>query len=159
MNNKGGLPSSAFIRTRPLMRTKSKKPLRNKATALPLDRPFAPEVLDRAKELAFEYRLILEPNEELGFMGRSIEMPYVWGDGRTPDACVHETREAIISSIATMLEMGEVPPSPASEKLRQEQINIRVTPEEKFMLEEAARSRGFRGISDFVRSTTLNSLR
>jgi uncharacterized protein (DUF1778 family) len=36
-----------------------------------------------------------------------------------------------------------------------EQINVRLTPEEKLLLEEMARSKGFRGISDFVRSASL----
>ena len=34
-----------------------------------------------------------------------------------------------------------------------------VTPEEKLLLEEAARSKGFRGVSDFVRSASLGSIR
>lgn len=124
-----------------------------------LDRPFAPGVLKRAKDLAVKYRLILEPNHELGFMGTSIEMPLVFGDGKTPDACVKETREALVSAIATMLENGEAPPAPSSEELRTEQVNIRLTPREKLLLEEAARSKGFRGVSDFVRTTTLTSVR
>jgi predicted RNase H-like HicB family nuclease len=126
---------------------------------LPPDRPFAAAVLRQAKDLARKYRLIHEPNEDLGFMGTSIEMPLVFGDGRTPDACVHETREALVSAIATMLENGETPPAPSSEDLRTEQVNIRLTPGEKLLLEEAARSKGFRGVSDFVRTTTLTNIR
>ena len=126
---------------------------------VPLDRPFAPIVLKQARELANQYRLILEPNDELGFMGTSIEMPLVFGDGKTPDACVRQTREALVSAIATMIEKGEAPPAPSSEELRTEQVNIRLTPREKLLLEEAARSKGFRGVSDFVRTTTLTSVR
>jgi hypothetical protein len=76
-------------------------------------------------------------------------------DGKTPDNCVQATRQALTTAVATLLESGQIPPSPASEHKRSEQINIRVTPEEKLLLEEAARSRGFRGIGDYVRSTTL----
>lgn len=128
-------------------------------TKLPPDRPFASALLREARELALQYRLILESNEELGFMGTSIEMPLVFGDGKTPDACVRETREALISAIATMLENGETPPAPSSDELRTEQVNIRLTPREKLLLEEAARSKGFRGVSDFVRTTTLTNVR
>ena len=127
--------------------------------SLPLDRPFAPAILKRAREIAVKYRLILEPNDDLGFMGTSLEMPLVFGDGKTPDACVRETREALVSAISTMLEMGEVPPSPSTEEQRTEQVNIRLTRREKLLLEEAARSKGFRGLSDFVRTTTLTSVR
>lgn len=129
-----------------------------KKARLPLDRPFDPRILEQAKQTALQYRLILEPNEEVGFLGTSVEMPLVFGDGPTPDVCVRETREALISAIATMLEKGEIPPPPSSEDLRSEQVNIRLTPREKLLLEEAARSKGFRGVSDFVRATTLSSV-
>jgi hypothetical protein len=82
-------------------------------------------------------------------------MPFVMNDGKTPDECVRATREALTTAVATLLESGEVPPSPASQHKRTEQINVRVTPEEKLVLEEAARSRGFRGIGDYVRSNSL----
>jgi predicted RNase H-like HicB family nuclease len=116
-------------------------------------------VLAKARDIASQYRIILEPNKEVGFMGNAIEMPNVWGDGKTPDVCVHETREVLITVIATMLERGEVPPIPGRDEQRTEQVNIRVTPTEKRVLEDAARSKGFRGISDFVRSTTLSNVR
>lgn len=141
------------------MSKRSKSSSTKSRSKLPLDRPFAPSVLRQARELAYQYRLILEPSDDLGFMGTSIEMPLVLGDGKTPDACVRETREALVSAIATMIENGEAPPAPSSEELRTEQVNIRLTPREKLLLEEAARSKGFRGVSDFVRTTTLTSVR
>src|SRR6266550_4297393 len=110
------------------MSKRSKSSSSAKKGKLRLDRPFDPGILDQARQLAFQYRLILEPHEELGFMGTSIEMPLVFGDGLTPDTCVQETREALVSAIATMLENGEVPPSPSTEELRTEQVNIRLTP-------------------------------
>jgi predicted RNase H-like HicB family nuclease len=124
-----------------------------------VDRPFDLKLLRQARDLAVQYRIILEPDDDVGYMGNSVEMPNVWGDGKTPDACVRETREALISVIATMLEKGEVPPLPTREELRDQQINIRVTAREKLILEEHSRSKGFRGISDFIRSTSLSSIR
>ena len=105
--------------------------------------------------MAEAYKIVIEPEPELGFMGRSVEMPHVWGDGRTPTECVKSVREALIAVVATMLEMGERPPAPASEAKRQVQLNIRLTDEEKLLLEEAARRDGFRGLSDFVRAAAL----
>ena len=136
-----------------------KKPARNRKIKGGIDRAFDVTILRRATELAQSYKIVLEPDPDEGFVGRVLEAPQWIGVGRTPDACVNETREIAISAVATMLEAGEAPPTPATQNLRSEQINIRVTAEEKLRLEEAARSKGFRGISDFVRSTTLSNLR
>jgi predicted RNase H-like HicB family nuclease len=92
-------------------------------------------------------------------VGYSIELPHCYGDGKTPDECVADTREAIIAVVGYMLEEGQVPPAPAREERRNQQINIRLTAEEKLLLEDAARRQGFRGISDFMRNKTLSSVR
>jgi predicted RNase H-like HicB family nuclease len=139
------------------MRNSSKKHAVKKN--LPIDRPFDPKVLEKARRLAAQYRIVLEQDPDEGFVGTALELPLCIGTGKTPDACVEDTREILVSAIATMLEDGQTPPAPSSEKLRQEQINIRVTSEEKLLLETAAQSRGFRGISDFIRSTTLAAVR
>jgi predicted RNase H-like HicB family nuclease len=138
------------------MSGRSKKPSRKK-NADHLDRPFEPAIIRRAKQIAAQYRIILEPDVDVGFLGNVVELPLVWGDGKTADACVRHTREGAIAVVATMLELGEAPPITSREEQRTEQINIRVTPTEKRVLEEAARAKGFRGIADFVRSTTLTS--
>jgi hypothetical protein len=66
-----------------------------------------------------------------------------------------DTREAMIGVVAYMLEQGRRPPEPAREGNRSVQINIRVTPEEKAVLESRSRSKGFRGLSDFIRASVL----
>jgi hypothetical protein len=66
-----------------------------------------------------------------------------------------DTREAMIGVAAYMLEQGWRPPEPAREGNRSVQINIRVTPEEKAVLESRSRSKGFRGLSDFIRASVL----
>jgi predicted RNase H-like HicB family nuclease len=134
------------------MSAKSKKPSRK------LDQPFDAEILRRAREIADSYQIIIQ-SEDGEYYGRGLEMPYVMNDGKTPDQCVNATREALAVAVAYLLESGKAPPPPASEQTRSEQINIRVTTEEKLLLEEAARSRGFRGISDYVRSASLSNLR
>lgn len=141
------------------MSKKLKKPSGRKSRKLPVDRPFAPAILKRAREIAEQYTVILEPDPDLGYLGRGLEFPYAMDDGKTPDECVRNTRQALVAVVATMLEKGQVPPAPATDNLRQEQINIRLTAEEKLLLEEAARSKGFRGVSDFVRTASLASAR
>lgn len=119
-----------------------------------VDRPFDADLLRRAGEIANQYQIILQ-YEDGEYYGRALEMPGVMNHGRTPDACVANTRDILQTTIAHMLETGQTPPPPASEGRRSEQINVRVTPEEKLRLEEIARRKGFRGVSDFVRSASL----
>jgi uncharacterized protein (DUF1778 family) len=40
-----------------------------------------------------------------------------------------------------------------------EQINIRVTPEEKLVLTDGAKRGGFRNVSEFLRTTALSATR
>jgi predicted RNase H-like HicB family nuclease len=141
------------------MSKKSKESVAKNRAALPLDRPFDKTVWSRAQRVAAGYGFLIQPHPEVGYFARGFEMPNVFADGSTPQACVAAIREALEVATATMLEMGETPPPPANDAVRQEQINIRVSAEEKLLMEEAARRKGFRGVSDFVRTTTLSSLR
>ncbi|MBN1361517.1 MAG: type II toxin-antitoxin system HicB family antitoxin [Sedimentisphaerales bacterium] len=121
-----------------------------------LDRPFERSVLRKAKQLAGEYRMTLERNEKLGFIGSSVELPTVFADGTTPEACYQATEEALTVAVATMLECGQTPPQPVSARKRTEQVNVRLTAEEKMLLSNAASSLGFKGISDFLRNIAMN---
>lgn len=125
-----------------------------------LDRPFNPELRRRALGIASKYGFLIQPHSDVGYLARGLEMPNVFADGQTVEECVREIREALTVATATLLELGQTPPSPAGgQQERREQVNVRLTAEEKLRLEEAARSKGFRGISDFVRTTTLGELR
>ena len=121
-----------------------------------LDRPFEAAVLRRAQGIANQYRLILEPDDELGFVGQAVELPNVFADGRTANKCVQATREALTAAVATMLEAGQRPPAPSAEGKRLMQVNIRLTAYEKQVLEEMARQSGYRSVSDFVRAAALS---
>ena len=139
------------------MSVKSKK--RSKvARKARVDRPFDPAIEARARDIVAQYRIAIQADPDVGFMGNCIEMPLVFGDGKTPDACVRDTRAAMIAVVAYMLESGQVPPASMSENRRDQQLNVRLTLEEKLALEEAARQNGFRGVSDFVRARSLQGL-
>jgi predicted RNase H-like HicB family nuclease len=113
-------------------------------------------VAQRANSLAARYQVVIRFDQEEGeFYGRGLEMPLAMGDGKTPDQCVASTRKAMAVVAATMIERGETPPAPAVEGIRGEQVNIRLTAEEKLLLEESARRQGFRGLSDYVRAAAL----
>jgi predicted RNase H-like HicB family nuclease len=127
---------------------------RSKNSSERLDRPFDKTILRRAREIANQYQIILHFEDGL-YYGRGLELPTAMNHGRTPDECVRATRDILTTAVAYMIESRQTPPSPASENKRSEQINVRLTPEEKLLIEEAARAKGYRGVSDFVRSASL----
>ena len=118
--------------------------------------PFDKDVWRRATALAADYWLIIRRKEGGGYLCKAMELPGVFAEGKTEAACAKAAREGLAVTVAAMLEQGLKPPAPAGEKKRQEQINIRLTVEEKYLLEEAARRNGFKGISDFVRTVALD---
>ena len=128
-----------------------------KTRANALNKPFEKSILDKAKKIAETYSMMLHPDPRLGFVGTSIELPMVFADAKTTGQCCKNTREAIIVAVATMLECGQTPPSPASEKKRNLQMNIRLTAEEKVKLTRTSRNLGFKGVSDFVRYAALKA--
>jgi predicted RNase H-like HicB family nuclease len=117
-------------------------------------RPFDPELLKRAREIVERYEVVVW-FEDGEWYGRGVELPHVMNDGKTPEECVANTRDILTSTVAYLLETGEVPPAAAREGIRTEQVNVRLTAEEKLQLESAAQRKGFRGLSDFMRSAAL----
>jgi predicted RNase H-like HicB family nuclease len=122
--------------------------------ALDPARPFDPAILARARVIADRYRIVLEREDDWWY-GHGLEMPGAGGDGATVEAAVADTREALVTVVATMLEKGERPPAPASTGRRTEQINVRLTAEERLHLENRSQVQGFRGLSDYVRAAAL----
>ena len=113
-------------------------------------------VLREARELADRYRLLIRQEED-GYIAHVMEMPSVFASGETAAAALQAVQEHTFAAVATLLEMGRTPPAPAAANRRTEQVNVRLTAEEKFRLEEAAKQQGFRGLSDFVRVTALTA--
>ncbi len=124
----------------------------SRSTSKKADRPFDKTILGDARRIADQYRIILE-REAGGFLARSIEMPNVIVHGSSPNQCEKKAREALRVAVATMLEQGRRPPSAANK--RSAQVNVRLTAEEKLLLEETAKREGFKGLSDFIRHLAL----
>ena len=135
-----------------------KKPARNSPTPKVKRGAFAPAIWKTALKTASEYQIILSC-EAGEWYGRGLELPNVFGDGSTADECVISTREALTAAVAFLLEAGKTPPSPAQQGLRTQQVNVRLTVEEKALLESRAHSRGFTGLSDFIRAVVIDSVR
>lgn len=131
---------------------------KTKTKSMDLRRAFKASVLRKAKKIAADYRIVLERDERLGFIGSSVELPTVFTDAKTPEKCYRAAEEALMVAVATMIECGQRPPQPASAGRRTEQVNVRLTAEEKLLFANAAMNLGFKGISDFIRNTALNSV-
>jgi predicted RNase H-like HicB family nuclease len=132
--------------------------VKSKRSAEAIDRPFPAQVLKEARRIAVEYQIILHC-EEGHWYGRSLEMPHVFGDGKTADRCINDTQEALCGAVAWMLEQGRKPPAPAKEGTRTQQVNVRLTADEKAVLETTAKHKGFKGLSDFLRAAALDAVR
>ncbi|MBC7785519.1 MAG: type II toxin-antitoxin system HicB family antitoxin [Burkholderiales bacterium] len=132
--------------------------VKSKGRSKAIDRPFDAGILKRAREIAEKYQIVVH-QEDGAYFGRSLEFPHAMNDGKTREEAIGNTIDIITTAIATMLEDGQVPPTPASQDKRDEQVNVRLSRFERAFLEEAARSRGYRGISDFMRAATLATVR
>jgi len=119
--------------------------------------PFSPTILEKARALANEYRILLAPVEGGGFAGHCVEVPTVWAKGRTADECVEATLRRASMVVAYLLEQGR--PVPRAAKKRTEQVNIRLSGEEKVLLKAAAQDEGLNSLSDFVRRLALEGVR
>ena len=140
------------------MSRSSKSSSKSEVKSKKLKQPFKESIVRKAKKIVADYRIMLERNDKLGYIGSAVELPTVFADAKTPEACYKATEEALIIAVATMIECGQRPPQPASAKKRSEQVNVRLTSEEKILLTNAASNLGFKGISDFLRNTALNRI-
>lgn len=130
---------------------------KSKKSSKKIDRPFGPGILAKARDIALRYQVILQL-EDGEYLGRGLELPRTMADGKTAGECVANTREALVATVAYMLESGKSPPAPASSQTRSTQVNIRLTPAEKELLESVAHQHGFRGVSDYLRHAVLSVL-
>lgn len=80
-------------------------------------------------------------------------------DGKDVVSCATAIKFALETAVAAMLADGKSPPSTMGTRRRTEQINIRLTPDEKDRLAEESAHRGFKGVSDFMRSVALDICR
>ena len=130
---------------------------KSRKSATAIDRPFSPQVLKAAKRIAAEYQIIVH-SDAGHWYGRSLELPHVFGDGKSVEQCIQDTQEALCGTVACMLEQGEKPPTPAREGTRTQQVNVRLTADEKAVLDTTAKRKGFKGLSDFLRAAALDAV-
>jgi predicted RNase H-like HicB family nuclease len=76
------------------------------------DRTFSKENTQTAKELARDFCIIIEENENLGYVGHCKAIPTVFGHGKTYKLCQECVIDAIRVVLAYMLEVGLEIPKP-----------------------------------------------
>lgn len=125
----------------------------------PVDAPFAASILAKARRIVDAYRLVInrDPEDASQYLGSTVEFPEIVGVGPDIESCVRETIELHVSTVAYLLEQGQIPPAPAAEGKRDRQLNVRLTAHEKFILETASQREGYRSVSDFVRAAAVKA--
>jgi predicted RNase H-like HicB family nuclease len=112
--------------------------------------------LRKARKIVAGYTISINPEDRSGFVGSAYEFPTASGRGKTREECLKATQEVLAVAVATMLHLGGTPPEPASQK-RTVQVNVRLTQREKVLLSKLAASSGFKGLSQYIRTSALNS--
>lgn len=120
-----------------------------------ISRPVDPSIMRRAREIAAGYQFIIKRDEDGEYVGWSAELSGVIGGGRTAQECLQKVMEIQTFAVAVSLEAGEQPPMPGSVR-RDVQVNIRMSAEEKMRIEALAERKGFRNISEYLRTTGLD---
>jgi hypothetical protein len=118
-----------------------------------IDRPIARAILLRARQAVARYQITLW-QEGGQYWGRCVELDCL-GDGPTAQKCVKATRQAAVVAAAVALKQGEDLPPRAREGVRTEQVNVRLSLEEKSAIEAAANRLGYRGVSDYMRAAAI----
>ena len=123
--------------------------MKNKPAHVVNNRPFSATVLAKARQAVEEYRFAFW-RQDGRFVAQCVELDTL-GVGATSQAALAEARNLALTAAAVLIESRQRLPLPATAQARTVQINIRLSPTEKRTIEEAARSGGFRGISDYLR--------
>lgn len=108
----------------------------------------------QAAKLAEKYRITLW-REEGEWWGRCVELPNCMGDGKTSAAAIEATKQAIVAGLSTDLARGMPAPLPAREGVRSEQVNVRLSADERQAIEANAKRAGFKGLADYIRAVAL----
>lgn len=113
--------------------------------------------LAEAAKLAELYRITLW-REDDQWWGRCVELPNCLGDGNSPAAAISATRQAVVAAVAADLADGVPAPLPARQGVRSEQVNVRLSADERAAIEANAIRAGFKGLADYIRAVALGTV-
>lgn len=112
------------------------------------------DYVDRAAKAAQTYKFTvwLEDGE---WWARCLELPHCMGDGATAEAAIASAREAVVAGLSADLAAGIPAPLPAREGIRSEQVNVRLSADERTLIEANAIRAGFKGMADYIRAVAI----
>src|SRR4051794_24148464 len=84
------------------------------SSAATLDRPFDPQVVERARDLSARYEIHIAHDGKSGYVGRVAELPTVFGCGTTDADAFRATRELLQWALAYLIEQDRPLPAPRS---------------------------------------------
>ncbi len=113
-----------------------------------------PKQIRAAKALAGQYKITVWKEDD-GWYGRCVELPNCMGDGADAEAAINSTRAAIVAGLSADLAAGIPAPIPAREGVRSEQVNVRLSPDERTLIEANATRAGFKGLADYIRAVAI----
>ena len=108
----------------------------------------------QAAKLAEQYRITLW-REDGEWWGRCVELPHCLGDGKTSQAAIEATKQGIVAGLSADLADGIPAPLPAREGVRSEQVNVRLSADERQAIEANAMRAGFKGLADYIRAVAM----
>ncbi len=118
--------------------------------------PTAQQVAE-ARKLAREYKYTVWP-EDGECWSRCVELPHCLGDGKDVESAIEAARETVVAGLAADLAAGMPAPHPAREGVRSEQVNVRLSADERATIEANAQRAGFKGMADYIRIMALGSV-
>ncbi|MGE3109907.1 MAG: hypothetical protein AB7G11_16525 [Phycisphaerales bacterium] len=119
---------------------------------------------DHALAISKTYSFSGHPIPQEGFLLRSWQLPNVVARNLDLQVCYDKLVRTSATMLSAWLEAGVEPPTPTfdaageSRAARNCQVNVRLSEHEKILFEEMAKSRGFAGVSDFLRHSASQQM-
>ena len=125
--------------------------------SIPTNNEGEADLLSKARGFALRYRIILTPTDDGSFIANAMELPGIIIQEATLTKVVEELHNVLIEVIVRLLREGNAPPQPTAGR-RLEQVNVKLSLEERSLMESAARARGNRGVADYLRQLGLEHI-
>lgn len=115
------------------------------------------DVRKRATNLVQQYSIVMTTSVDNLYHVRFAEFAEISVSGTDIETCIVNLRDAGVTHVLQLLRDDKNVPRPLQNLTRREQVNVRLTSEEKVVIASAARKRGKR-ISDYMRARALDGL-
>jgi predicted RNase H-like HicB family nuclease len=109
---------------------------------------------DRFAMRAGRYTYIICPDDDDGFLGHAIELPAVFGEGSTIEACAAATEASVRAALHDMADRGEALPD-AGADAADGRIELLLSQAEVDAFRAAAARLQIGNVTDFVRSAAM----